>query len=322
MRERYARCVWLLGFSSGLPLLTWILSGMQYPFWFGAIQAFAIWIFSLMAVLLVLAVHLLASLRGLRAYVDPLSAQLDLRALWRERHFLDDAGFIVLLMLIMNIALSGVAMIAELYRHTALEWHDAQLWALEEALFAWLQTLPGLARLLGCWEWIYHSMWVFVLTVLALLVSARRDQAACAMIVAAIQIFYLAHVFALVFPTAGPALYWPEAFPWLEGSQTAELQAILSAYQQGDLAQNGVMYGLQACPSVHIGLAWLAGRHLLRWKAGWWPLVLAVVAGIWGSTVVLGWHYVLDGLGGLLIAELALFVAGRICRAWWGAAAL
>ena len=58
--------------------------------------------------------------------------------------------------------------------------------------------------------------------------------------------------------------------------------------------------------SLHVGInflaAWFLSRHV-KWAL--FPSVLAVLL-VWISTVILGWHYVLDGLGGIILVFICV----------------
>ena len=59
-------------------------------------------------------------------------------------------------------------------------------------------------------------------------------------------------------------------------------------------------------PSLHVGIsflaAWFLARHV-KWAL--WPSFLSVLL-VWISTVVLGWHYVLDGAGGIILVFICV----------------
>jgi len=61
-------------------------------------------------------------------------------------------------------------------------------------------------------------------------------------------------------------------------------------------------------PSLHVGMVsltayWLGvGRRLTLFFGVPW------VAAVWISTVLLGWHYALDGFGGMVLAALCIAV--------------
>ena len=76
----------------------------------------------------------------------------------------------------------------------------------------------------------------------------------------------------------------------------------------------GALAGISAMPSLHVGLAVLialvAGQRS-RWLAAFlWIYAVLIQVG----SVVLGWHYAIDGYAGALIAGATWMAAGRLCQ--------
>lgn len=113
--------------------------------------------------------------------------------------------------------------------------------------------------------------------------------------------------FAYVFSSAGPiftGIYDPAIAP----ESVRRPAAILWANYQARGALIGG--GISAFPSLHVAIAaWLA--IVLRDRGFTW-FGVAFLLGIFVCSVILGWHYVLDGVAGAAIALLA----DRISRAW------
>lgn len=124
----------------------------------------------------------------------------------------------------------------------------------------------------------------------------------------------------LIFPFApaqGPFVYYgiPEnvfvnfqrLFPWKFGPT-------IEALRSGALRDVGeAARGLISIPSFHA-----AGGVFFSW-AGWhfrwlrWP-VLALNLAMIASTIITGSHYLIDVIAGLILAGLALWIAGRVVR--------
>jgi membrane-associated phospholipid phosphatase len=66
--------------------------------------------------------------------------------------------------------------------------------------------------------------------------------------------------------------------------------------------------GVSALPSLHVGMVSLT----TYWLAVSNPKTLFVgipwLVGVWTSTALLGWHYVLDGAGGILLAVVCIYL--------------
>lgn len=63
-------------------------------------------------------------------------------------------------------------------------------------------------------------------------------------------------------------------------------------------------------PSIHVGLAFLASFFLLKLKQTWYFVLWAIIVAV--STLFIKQHYLLDVVGGFIIALLALYIYN-----WW-----
>lgn len=296
---------WLAGARS-VGLLTW--PQVLVAAWFTGCYAL---LFSLLAVL--------DSLRRMRQFMAPGGGRIDVGPLWRAVLPADTAITGCALVFAAILAIGGNANLVQVYRDAATVWYDPVLWHLELPLW---RLMPRLRLLpLAWWETIYHLMWLYVLLVLALLVKARHTERSLTLAVAIVLAFYGTTAIALRFPVAGPAYYQPGWFVHLRGTLSGQLQAYLLAYQAGRIAQNGLLYGTMAMPSLHVAMTamatWSLGRHWPR--ALWGAVPLALL--IWASTIVLAWHYACDGVAALALAWLCLAAARPIVRRCWGAPA-
>jgi membrane-associated phospholipid phosphatase len=136
-----------------------------------------------------------------------------------------------------------------------------------------------------------------------------------------IILFYTGRFLGVINPVMGPAFFKPEFYTYLDGSVTdsamqkvAEIMAI-----SPDIAkeESGVMLGgVSAMPSLHMGMVSLTAFWLAIAK----PITLSVtipwVLMVWTSTVVLGWHYILDGAGGIVLALICVLLTQWILLAY------
>jgi hypothetical protein len=231
----------------------------------------------------------------------------------QARHCYGDLTLAMVLVGCWPPAASGCAYISEIYRQAAI-WYDAPLWSFERPLFRALWASPLMSLPVTMWQTIYTTMWFFVIFTLCLLVHAKRDRDAIAMAVAVPGMFYAAQLVALVVPVAGPALFAPDAFGYIHGSLISSAQSVLLAYKEGKVAQNGVMYALVSLPSLHVGLTWLACSYLVPLHRLFWPIAGVMLVSIWLSTLVLGWHYAVDGVAGIALAIVAKWIADWAMR--------
>ena len=93
---------------------------------------------------------------------------------------------------------------------------------------------------------------------------------------------------------------------------------MLLLYMNGEFTQNGFIPGTMGMPSLHIGLAamatWVLACHT-RWTLWFTAPWLCL---IWLSTIMLGWHYILDGLGGVALAAVSMTFAYGLLQATGG----
>jgi hypothetical protein len=304
------RALWM--WALPLPALMWAASGMEADIVPGLGQWLAAALFMLVGVLIVFLLHVLHSVWQLGSFVDTRSGHVDLVAAWRGRPVLPQAAICGLLMLWVHASILGIPLLVELHRQTALEWHDGALWLLERPLFDWIRDLHFGPATVAVFDLIYGLMWVFVIGVLVVCVERNDTARAVEMTITVSLLFHARVGIGLLWPTAGPAIFQPAHFEFLEGSAAAHLQEILVRYHEGLIAQNGLIPGLVAMPSLHVGFTWLAGRYLVEVV----PKARAPVVGwlllTWFTTAVLGWHYLSDGFGGIAAAVACRWLARRI----------
>jgi membrane-associated phospholipid phosphatase len=118
-------------------------------------------------------------------------------------------------------------------------------------------------------------------------------------------------------PSLGPIYADPVAFARLPFSEVTRLQGVLLD-QRIDFLRDpaaATPQSIAAFASLHISMSLTAvlAAHLLglgrRLKIGLW--VWFVVTTL--ATVYLGWHYVLDDVGGVVLAVMALALARALC---------
>ena len=194
------------------------------------------------------------------------------------------------------------------------EWRDPIFWAIEQPVFDGLTRLPVNA---AAWDRLYHSAWgIELIAAFILVLLARGPRIVAHYCVSLILLFYVGRWLGLLNPVMGPAFYRPEAFGYLSGSATAtamrEVAAIMAQSPEQAIHRGAVLLGgVSAMPSLHVAMVavtafWLAmAKRWTLYITGPWVLL------VWTSTVVLGWHYVLDGAGGILLAVLCAVLTSR-----------
>lgn len=265
--------------------------------------------FPLLFLLCFIVTGLIESYFSLSNFTDKTSGQVKIRELWQATLFKINPFSGILVSSLMGLGIIGCANLTEIYRSVTVVWHDSVLWEIEKPLF--INLINSWINVPWIWDHIYFSLWVFVFISMAIVYRVcpfkRFVQVAMAVVIA----FYLTRCLNLLFPTAGPAFYNAELFN-LSGTHCAKTQQLLRLYMDGQITQNGLMPGTMAMPSLHVGLMAIAvWRLACIWRRTLWvsmPWFLLV----WMSTVMLGWHYVLDGVGGIIVITISMLIASII----------
>jgi hypothetical protein len=113
-------------------------------------------------------------------------------------------------------------------------------------------------------------------------------------------------VFAYLFSSMGP-IFTGQYDPSVAPESVQRAAAFLWANYQANGALPGG--GISAFPSMHVAIAaWLA--IVLKDRGLAW-LGIAYLIGVPACSVILGWHYVIDGVAGIAIALVADYLAKR-----------
>ena len=117
---------------------------------------------------------------------------------------------------------------------------------------------------------------------------------------------------ALILPSLGPVYTMPDLFRTVNRPIALKLQARLFRHYIDSIAhpehfQKFIYEGIAAFPSLHIGIIALFAFFLFRVNRiiGFVMFIYLVVVQI--GSVVLGWHYFIDGVAGILLAWLLYF---------------
>ena len=117
-------------------------------------------------------------------------------------------------------------------------------------------------------------------------------------------------------PTLGPAFYQPQSFYDLpeNGASALQMSLVRGAFNFKEDPQGGAIYGIAGFASLHVSVVFTAALFLhyagaARWirTIGWTYLGFTLLA-----TIYLGWHYVADDIGGLLIGWAAVAIGAVV----------
>jgi membrane-associated phospholipid phosphatase len=247
---------------------------------------------------------LFVSASKLKKFKDRESGSINISALWKEVFTNPLNGLI--LIIVMTFGITSAQSLSEYYRVNVNTWHDADLWALEASFFYLLKG--SLIDVSVFWDRVYFAYWPYLMFVYCVLYRLQGLYDLATLTIATVFCYFLTRGVGLQYPTAGPAFHQPELFD-LSGTVSATAQEWLTLYMNGNVPQNGFIPGTMGMPSLHIGVtvmaAWFLARHV-RWTL--WLSVLWICL-LWLSTLMLGWHYALDGVGGIVVALVAVLAA-------------
>jgi hypothetical protein len=201
------------------------------------------------------------------------------------------------------------------------ELYDHQLYELDRVLFGGSDPAALLHDLLGTGvvttqlvSLSYMLFFVFIPGTLAFaLVFTPNLQAGLFYATAQSLNWLLGAASYFLLPSLGPIYFDPAAFAHLPATGVSDLQALLLD-QRVEFLRNpdlGLAQSIGAFASLHVSIFFtgVLAAHLLGFgrtvRIGAWVLLgLTTIA-----TIYLGWHYVLDDVGGVILGALALVLA-------------
>jgi hypothetical protein len=127
----------------------------------------------------------------------------------------------------------------------------------------------------------------------------------------------------MLWPSVGPAYRFPDVWLPLAGAlpvTQAAQRLLMTNYQNvlrlpyGTAGDVQLMFGVAAFPSLHVAFQMFAFLWMRRiWIYGQIVFGIFLLAILIGS-VVTGWHYLIDGLAGMVMAVLAYWAGARSWR--------
>ncbi len=152
---------------------------------------------------------------------------------------------------------------------------------------------------------IAYSSYYFLPISLGILLKLRnRDEEFDRTVFLILLCFYLSYIGYMLFPALGPRYT-------MNHLQSSDLQGLfLAEHIQGLLNR---LEGIKrdAFPSGHTAVALVVSGLAYRFHMGFFYLTLPVVAMLIFSTVYCRYHYVVDVIGGIILAALTFFVGEK-----------
>jgi membrane-associated phospholipid phosphatase len=237
-------------------------------------------------------------------------------AVSRHALFLSTAGIIFLFVCIPLINCIVLRLAGSRLMDPAMRWTDEILYSLfDYTTYHGIFPLVKSQAAFSAFENSYLTL--AIEPMLVPLVMVRYPRQIALFLTAAFLCYATAAVIFLIFPVIGPSLYFPEALdPRFAGTLTGQVTALLrteaSSIQAGGPPITGLGYFI-ALPSLHAAMATVTQYHLRESAPHYW-LMLPINAGLVFSTFILGQHYVLDTIAGVLLGAAASIFLHRLAR--------
>ncbi|MBL8425549.1 MAG: phosphatase PAP2 family protein [Candidatus Accumulibacter phosphatis] len=160
-------------------------------------------------------------------------------------------------------------------------------------------------------DWVYY-LFFHHMALVALFLFARGEQGEQWRYVATLSLCYLLGGLSYyLFPAFGPVYYDPGAFAYLKTGAvfTADIQSFLwqatNASMHGTLTEIDTFAFIACMPSLH-----MAHESIMFFYSRRAPLMLVFSGLFWCSSIVavlvLGWHYLFDVVGGVVLAGIVI----------------
>ena len=204
---------------------------------------------------------------------------------------------------------------------------DQQLWDIDRAIsFGFSPNLFVLAlfsnsSFLRLIDWAYAN--IFVATMLiafAYFLSAPSRRLRLAFMTSNVLLWIWGAYLYLLVPSLGPAYRFPQLwFEYAAQLQTTQrMQALLMRNYTNMLALNrgvntpvSLIYGIAAFPSLHVAWQALVALWMRReWVYGE-VLFSVMLFVIFIGSMITGWHYLVDGIAGVVLALAAYYAVVR-----------
>lgn len=211
------------------------------------------------------------------------------------------------------LAMTALAAVVTAIQFTPFPPIDASLLRLDKALgyngdavLGWTCAHPLLRRaLMAC----YDSTDLQLILVPMIPLFSGEDKRLRLFILAIIYAFLLGGLFYYFFPSSGPATL--STSPYFLPMQRATFMKFLQVHSRRPVTT--MLGGMIAFPSFHVAWSVLL-PYAARGQKNIFAGLLALNAVVIASTLLLGWHYLVDVPGGIILALAALGLAKAMQR--------
>ena len=208
---------------------------------------------------------------------------------------------------------------------------DQELWDLDQLLFLGMAPTVFFLDVLGnplflkAIDWSYANIFLastIVASAYFLSDPSRRIRVAFSN---GNSLLWLAGVWLyMLFPSLGPAYRFPEIWlahgqvlgrtQYLQGVLMRNYQSVLNAARGADHGPIHLLMGIAAFPSLHVGFQ----MYVFLWMRRLWTsgevLFGIFAAAIFLGSMITGWHYLVDGLAGVVLALVCWWIFWRRAR--------
>ncbi len=204
---------------------------------------------------------------------------------------------------------------------------DQELWNIDQAIFfghspsVFLVDLFSAPAALRSVDWSYANVFYASLLVAGVFFASSPDRKVrVSFINSNIAMWLIGAWLYVSVPALGPAFRFPEV--WLPLSayftNTQQMQRTLVAnyttllgYRRGVIRPVNILFGIAAFPSLHVAFEVLVLLWMRRlWRYGEIVFGIFTVLIVIGSMVT-GWHYLVDGIAGAILAAICFVSATR-----------
>jgi membrane-associated phospholipid phosphatase len=262
--------------------------------------------FTLVIYISAINIILIISLNKRGKYTCPITKGINIKELWSYsfRHYELNSLPKFFIVVLTPYCLTSSANLVRIYQQHATNWYDTDLYNLEHS---WIDFILKIYHYISpvFFDSLYVSIWPIILFLTFILIfTLKTSEHLLHLSITVIISYMMTRTIGLLFSTAGPVYLKPEIFP-VAGTTSELLQLQLKLFMEGKIQQNILFPGTMAMPSLHVGLIYLVAATLFRINKYTLALTLPLFILTWLATVVLGWHYILDGIGGIFVMYLS-----------------